>query len=253
MPSCSTARGRDASITTSAVASSDRSASDAARGAQVEGDAALAAVEEVEEGRWTAAGAVGSAGRLHLDHVGPGRREQRAAQGTRPQRRQLDHPHVRQVGERCRDAARGWRRWPRARRLAPMAAGRRADRGDEPGRGARHPVAPRRVGAMTSHGSGGQVRELEPGRHEGDVIASSERHGEPPVPAGEQARTRRHSSSCRGDAAPRSRPARRARRGDPQTTNRRGHRPRPRAAGRGLGASARAQRADRARARRPAR
>ena len=97
MPSWARARGRVDSITTSAVATSAPRASMPDRSPRSTQHRRLAGVDEVEERRRPAAGAVDAAGRLDLDDVHAGLGEQLPAQRPGPQRRQVDHPQPAQV------------------------------------------------------------------------------------------------------------------------------------------------------------
>ena len=190
MPSWARARGRVDSITTSAVATSAPRASMPDRSPRSTQHRRLAGVDEVEERRRTAAGAVDAAGRLDLDDVHAGLGEQLPAQRPGPQRRQVDHPQPAQARHRCRPApqlggdhgdvvardVRRARRRPgrarrRPRRASPTgAAGSRSPpRTTAPCRRRRRRSTPgadrgrrRRGSATASHPSAARSRRVDP-------------------------------------------------------------------------------------------
>ena len=104
IPSCASARGRLASITTSARRTSARRSRTPSRALQVEGDGPLAPVQEVEEG--AAARAAAPSGRCvdsTLTTGGAGTGQQVAAERARPQGGEVDDEQARRSCRAGRD------------------------------------------------------------------------------------------------------------------------------------------------------
>ena len=155
------------------VRSSDELVEDAdsLRRLQVERDRSLATVHEVVEGAGAATGPVGSLRRLHLDDGGAGSGQKVAAQGARPQRRQVDDEQRR----RCRVAAGPLRAEPGSRR---RVACRRSDRvgplrrRERPGARAAWARSRRTAGSRSRRAVA--TADQEAGAEEGAVSSSSQ-------------------------------------------------------------------------------
>ncbi len=165
---------------------------DARPGGQVEGHAGLPRVHQVEERRRPEAGTVGPVGRFDLDHARPGQGEQVPAQGSGPQRREIDHGGG-PTGEGPGAAVRGD---PHGE---PGERG--GGRGHGPGRGGQdgHRQAEQHGPLLELLGAsggrrrhqrgprvGGRLVELEPGGHRGHVVGPGQGHGQPSVHGGHQ-------------------------------------------------------------------
>lgn len=180
-PSAASARGREASTTTSAQLTS-RAISAAAGRAEVDGDTSLPCVHHVEEGCRTEPRPVRSIGRFDLHDGGARVGEDASAQRACPERREVDHPHLLQITDRR----------PVVQRLDDRRrsrfGGRRADhRGRQPELEGRRGEMPRtsasghRVQPIECFVSVRHCRRPQPGRKHRDVVGAWERHGDPVV------------------------------------------------------------------------
>ena len=163
---------------------------------EVQGDALLAAVDHVEEPPQAAPAAVRPRGRLDLHHPGPRQAQEVPAQRPRPQRRQVDHRHVRQrPGRRdgCRDRGRANRQ--RRQRLRGVGHGDRLLRQQRHGQ-AQQPRTFGRLPGPPVTECGGDRRpgrfgvasvDAEPGGEELTVLGPWERDRQPAVGGAEQA------------------------------------------------------------------